>query len=583
MKARQKLLMRVFVLVVVSFVALSFSAPVVAQSGPFQFTVIFNADTRPAVPIYQSNPYPHEGMFVTCSGLGSNSSVQLQVTVNGVTTTGMCDVSIELHSLAGASVDISAQDTLGIGPIFHLLAYGLDAYSTPTPSIPTPTPPPCIIVASTVIGSHHQITFPASGFTYWNVDAYHWSVRARPGYPGLAADFHIWQSLGGTGTHSQVVFTSSAWTLIPTHGLSVSSNSYIPTGGQPFAMELCFADLVTPTVTPTNTPSPTPGGTLTPTNTLTPVNTPTDLPEPTLPPNLACLVQPSILVGAQYQVNATGDKFGQQVRAYPIPFEGYINIAVVLFSGTTNARLVNTGFQLVDLHTTSLRFTSSNNRPFSVQWCTVIAATTSTAVPTISSFATFTPSPTETSTGTLTPSPTQTRTNTPVPSNTPTRTAVTTCLTPAGEDTAECVIIGLQLTQIALQQTMAAPIPTPAALTPVITRAENSGSFSTVVAVACTKDPCYNIVRMNDLVKDSLTLFTAVDNSVCSVPSFPFAFGTGLFGIGNYVEVGFSNAVCWVIDITTSIRTIMRFLSVVAVFFMLYKYYIRTVRRLGDV
>lgn len=105
----------------------------------------------------------------------------------------------------------------------------------------------------------------------------------------------------------------------------------------------------------------------------------------------------------------------------------------------------------------------------------------------------------------------------------------------------------------------------------------------TVVALLCSKDPCYNMMRISEVVNISLNTFTQVDNDSCHAPTFPFDFGTGLFGIGNYIDVGFGNTICWFIDLTTPIRNIMRFLSVIGVCFMLWKFYIRTMRRLGDV
>lgn len=328
------------------------------------------------------------------------------------------------------------------------------------------------------------------------------------------------------------------------------------------------------------------GSSSTPTPTLSP--TVTVPPTPTTQPGLACVTYMSS--GSPPLVFVPGDQFGKQVRGYPIPVEGEISIDVHLVGGSTTVAHLDTGaYYSIGLHTTSMSFSSSNGASFFIQLCSSAPASTPTITSTPGVFGTptYTRTPTSTPTSTNTPTgtilPSSTPTVTPTPTDDPTPTLISTCLTPESEDSAECVLIGIGQTQVALQQTLVAPYSTPGPLTPVITRVPPSGSASTVVAALCSKDPCYNLMRMNEIATGSLTVFTLADDNVCRAPTFPFAFGTGLFGIGNYIQVGFGNTICWFIDTTTPVRNIMRFLSIIGVFFMLYKYYVRTVRRLGDV
>lgn len=578
-------------------------ASVSAQSG--DLTILFNADTRPAVPIMQFNPYPHEGIFATCSGLGAESSVYLQISVDGVMSSQQqCDVSIELHGLAGHSVDISAQDILGVGPVFHLLVYGTDPSATPTPTSTGPTATPTDYpLGCSPFGVSGRA--PADGYS-WSLEysgRHTWPYSSTgPGdtvpIPPINADEVVIQlenvNTNNGGFSSYVLSDNSGvnalvWHLVPGNpevnllvsGVNQETRFYhFPTGGGDtsiYEADVCIwsVDFVG---TPTPTLSPTSTATATAFVSPTPLSTP-------LPSYGSCVLINAVFNDTAYMINGTGDFFGRYWRIYSGNLPVQLTVTTPL--GGSAGGIATRDWLALSEHSTFVRWSSVN--PFVLQLCSIPAVpptTTATINPVATLTPTLTPTPTRTATstptGTLTPSSTPTASNTPtvVPSTTPNAT----CLTPAGEDEAECIIIGLEQTQIALQQTMAAPVLTPLPLdittsTPVF----NEVAVSTVVAALCTKDPCYNLQKFRDTVTVSLDIFAQVDSSQCHQLAFPFDFGSGQFSIGPEMATTFGDTVCWFVELTTPIRNIMRFLSVIGVFFMLWQYYTRTMRRLGDV
>lgn len=325
-------------------------------------------------------------------------------------------------------------------------------------------------------------------------------------------------------------------------------------------------------------------GAATATPTLT--STPSAIPSPTMPVGLSCFTYVAVnTAGEGWVVAIATDLYGESVRVYPVPPN--VTLTAQLLDGSfMTVEIASNSFFVVAAHGTSFVFTSV--APFTMQRC-VSAAVTSTpsptspllTTPTNTRTPTVTRTPSATPTGTLLPSPTSTTTNTPTTA--PTATLIPTCLTPDSEDSGECVLIGLEQTQVALMQTITAPYVTAPPVLFQTSTPISADNVQTVVALACTKDPCYNYTRLKDVTTQSMSVFLEANNDVCAAPSFPFDFAPGLFGIGTYMATWFPTAVCFVIDITTPIRTIMRFLSVIGVFFMLWKYYIRTTRRLGDV
>lgn len=361
------------------------------------------------------------------------------------------------------------------------------------------------------------------------------------------------------------------------HTIAVNTVSMFPNGVNPFVFDLC------PPVAP---------ATITPTPTLTSTATPTFLPTATylptpLPNQGTCVLLGATNTGTQYLLHRSGDLFGYTFRiSTPLGAEQTIAVDALAIDGTTVHNDINNNvFYAINRHTLYVDW--SDSAFFGVQLCSGVTITpTRTPLP---PFGTLTPSRTPTSTLTATPTPIGTLTPSIVPTSTPTRTPMPTptrpsnCATPDNEDSGECALIDGQQTQIALELTMVAVPGTPS-IAEIPTPTDISfETISTAIAAVCTKDPCYNLKKFQEIGTSSLDVFINADNNTCHAPSFPFEFGSGDFAIGSYMQFGFSKAVCWVIDVTTPIRIIMRALSVLGIFFMLWKYYIKTMRRLGDV
>lgn len=320
----------------------------------------------------------------------------------------------------------------------------------------------------------------------------------------------------------------------------------------------------------------------TPTPTLSPTVTPTaTIPAPTVPPSYNCFSYPAGVDADGYYVRITGDYYQKRVRAYPVGTS--INISAILIDGSSvSASLGSNDFFTVASHTSSLEFTATPNAPFTIQVCDLLLATlTPTRTPIL--FGTATP----TRTPTVTRTPTSTPTGTLLPSVTPTASATPTivpsatrppnCATPDSEDSGECALIDGQQTQIALMQTVVAAqtaLPFPEMTTPTPFNPD------TIIA-ECNYEPCHAFSEVKETITDVLESMDQ-NASGCVSPPFLVSLGGGSFGLGAYQAV-WDQSFCWVVDISTSIREVMRFLSLIAFAFIFFRYIIRHVRRLGDV
>lgn len=556
-------------------------APVVAspasQSGTL--TILFNADTRPQSPIYISSSFPHEGLFMTCSGLGSESSVYLQLFVDRVfVEEENCDGTIERHDLFGHEVEISAIDVLGIGPVFHLLAYGLDPSTTPTLT-PTLEPLPFGCTYPDGVAFDRTYTLVLSGRFTWadggggfpfttggttlpldldDPTITDVTMQVRNNVNGVnnfapAAQIYddsvlveTWQFGSGFPATVRHEFTTPGpidIRLFQTPGFGVMTSDLCVFAGR---------DLL-PTPTPSLTPSPTLTGTVT--------NTPTTLPTP-LPAYGSCvLITAAPVAPGAYQVTGSGDFFGRQWRIYTGDLPVDLNVALSN-GGFSSGGIATNEWNALSVHTSGV--TWADVTPFVLQLCSVPVPAPS-LTPTVNVIGTLTP--TRTATPTRTPSATASTTGTPTETFTPSPTATVpvTCETPGPhEDTAECAILEL--------------LKTPPALTtpsPVETARPN---VETAVAIICERDPCASagaVVGAIGGIIDELE-----ENSTapaCGDFRWPEGFGGGpLFQLD---AAEFASGFCAVMDLTAPFRFWLRLVSVFFAAALAISYYIKTMRR----
>lgn len=568
---------------------LSFASvlPAGAQSG--SLTILFNADTRPQVPIAQFNPFPHEGIHMTCSLLGSESTTYLQLTVDGIMTSQEnCDGTIEAHGLAGHSVDISAQDVLGVGPVFHLIVYGLDPSATPTftpsPSItPTPSGLPFGCTTPGGIPFGHYAVFvasghftsietsdPSSGFVFPLPDAtnvaYVSAQWANINHGGLAGRYNSFDAPGGTLISSRdmydAFFPGSRWVDTGTHITFSTVPGFVPS---PIEADFCFWYYY-PDAIPT--PTPIAAATATPAVTNTPLPTP-------LPSYGSCVLINASLSDSIYSVNGTGDFFGRYWRIY----SGILPVQLTTTTplGGSAGGITTREWLALSEHTTSVRWSSVNS--FVLQLCSV-PAVPPTITATSNPFATLTATRTATATRTSTATRTATATATATGTATSTPTIPPTCLTPENEDSGECVIINQQQTQIALQLTQIAISNPPSPIIPALVDTPVP-DISTAVAFICERDPCATGALLADAVGDIvIQLQQNADAPDCMVAFADLPDTTGAFALD---MSGVGPPFCAVMDMTTYYREWSRNLSVFFSFLLAYSYYKATARRLGDV
>lgn len=208
-----------------------------------------------------------------------------------------------------------------------------------------------------------------------------------------------------------------------------------------------------------------------------------------------------------------------------------------------------------------------NGSPMSLVICPRGGFGTSTPTPTLGTPTPTAPifgTPTNTRTPTRTPTNTRTPTSTRTPTATytprPTPTISFTCLTPVNEDAAECIIIDLQNTQIAIQETIAAALnPTIESFTPQPAPTVVA-SIDAAISLICDRDPCYTVALAKDV------LFWTVDY-VSKQDTAPGCEGLMIlpppdaethFQLPSDLSVGF----CGFLYVTRNFRSLFRLVSV---------------------
>lgn len=558
--------------------------PIVAapsvQSG--DLTILFNADTRPSVPIWQANPYPHEGIHMTCSLLGSESSVYLQLTVDGIMTSQeQCDGTIEAHGLAGHSVDISAQDILGVGPVFHLIAYGTDPSATPTPTPGGPTATPTDYpLGCSPFGVSGRHTSEGYSWSLAYVSRHVWPYDTGSGstlpYAPLNADEIVIQlenvNTNNGGFSSYIMSDNSGanaltWHLIPgnpsvnllVNGVNQTTRIlHFPTGGGDTSVY--EADVCIWLVNFVGTPTPTP----TPTITATPTAVVTGTPLPTpLPSYGTCVLVNASLNSGVYAISVFSDMYLRHWRIQtgnlPVTFSASSPDGSFLFD------INDRDWKRLTLHTSFSIWTSTT--PFSVSLCTPIPVIP-TLTATVNPFSTLTPTRTATATptGTITPSVTGSPTNTGTPL--PTSTPPGTCATPDSEDSAECAILELLKTPPVIETPVPVSTPVP--------------NISTAVAIICERDPCASAGDVTETIGDIIVI---LEESSHAPNCMDFQWPSGIGG-GTYFQLpeqDFAVGLCAFLDMSATLRAWMRVLSVFFFAMIGVKYYLMTMRRVGDV
>lgn len=215
----------------------------------------------------------------------------------------------------------------------------------------------------------------------------------------------------------------------------------------------------------------------------------------------------------------------------------------------------------------------NNGSPMTMVICPPGAFATATPTPTAGTpTATApvfgTPTNTRTPTATRTATPTRTATRTPTATFTPRPTATTnpSCATPENEDAAECVIIDLMNTEIAIQETIAAgQNPTPMLETPIQAPTTTPGTISDAVALFCDRDPCYTVALARDTLLWTVNYISQQDTAPgCEgLMMLPAEDGPTNFHIQPDLSVGF----CGFLYVTRNFRSIFRLASVL--FFIL--------------
>lgn len=574
------LLILVMALLVCPVAVPPIAAAPAAQSGTL--TILFNADTRPQVPISQYNPFPHEGIHMTCSLLGSESSVYLQLTVDGILVQQeQCDGTIEWHGLFGHVVDISAQDFLGIGPVFHLIVYGTDLPITPTvtgTAGPTATPAglpfgcttpggvPFGYYAHFVLAGHYTSNLtnsPLGGFAFPlpdNTNAGFVSVQwVNATFAGFAGRYNLFDAPGGTLLESVDMHVNQnplgRWAAVGDYVTFSTLPGY--TAG-PVEADFCFWYYY-----PVTIPSPTPVGASTNTPTpSTPTVTGTML--PTAPPTYGqCVLVHAQLTGAFYTINANGDFYQRQWRIelgeLPIQFSAVFDL------GSASVEIDHREWQAVQVHTRSVAWLS-NLGPFSIRLC-LATPIISTIVPTVNILTpTVTRTPIPTRTGTITPSttPSPTNTGTPLPTSTPPGS----CATPGSEDEAECAILELLKTPPVIETPVPLSTPVP--------------NIATAVAVICERDPCASAGDVTDTIGELIVILEASSHAPnCLDFRWPPGFGGSTWF--QVPEQDFAVGFCAFLDMSVTLRAWMRVLSVFFFAMIGVKYYLMTMRRVGDV
>lgn len=545
------------------------AAPAV-QSG--DLTILFNADTRPQIPILTFPVFPHEGLFMTCSGLGAESTVFLQLFVDrAFVQQENCDGTIEVHGLAGHEVEISAVDSLGVGPVFHLIAYGTDiAAPTGTPTA-GPLPFGCTYPDSVFFSRSYELVL-AGRFTWADGGGGFPFTTGGTALPLSLDDptitdvtLQVRNNINGVNPFAPVAQIYDTGVLVEWWGFGagfpasvrhefvspgpIDITLYNTPGFGTMTSDLCVF------VGRALAPTPTPG---TPTVTSTPSPTSTALPTP-LPTYGNCITVSSSNVPGNNLITGSGDFYG---RFWRIHERGQASVAFRAYQGSifTTVNIVDYQWRQLTVHTTSVEWRSVT--PFSIDICAPVPVGLPTVTPTINVFAT--------PTNTRTQTPTRTATSTPGPTDTalPTATLPITCGTPGAEDTAECAILELLKTPPVIHTPIPVETPLP--------------NITTAVAIICERDPCASAGAVGGALGSIIDELQANANApACG----DFQWETG-FGGGSLFQLDaaeFAKGFCYMMDLTTPFRFWLRLLSVFFAAALAVSYYMKTMRRVGDV
>lgn len=443
--------------------------------------------------------------------------------------------------------------------------------STPseTPTV-TPTPGPsstCYDLSSEpFVAGFQVITFPAE-MDVFNTsgreprgDFYLSSVELT-GYTTVAPTMFLYD---GGGSLALTVDLGTAFIVPYTISMHTGKLGVNVDGPYPFSIRFCSTSLFggTPTPTITLTPSNTPTITPTPSNTPTSTIAPTVAPGPIPPGYTNCSTYVSSAVGSAWGVTVNGDLFDSYVRGlWDYPEGSRIVVSGRNSAGATISGSLNSpAFLLISQHTLFVSFTgldvAVSANQFSIQVCRRVLVVT----PTSAVFGTYTPTPSPTQTP-IVSTPTVVSTSTPIPS----------CATPGTEDSAECELIKLQETAVALLQPPVVSYPSvPPSPVP---------NYQTAVAIICLKDPCASVQIVSEGVHQVIEHLQAGSTAPdCASVSIPF--GGGPWALPSEgVGTGFCAFITW----TTDLRALLRLLSVFFFAFLAIRFLMKTWEKAGDV
>lgn len=430
----------------------------------------------------------------------------------------------------------------------------------------------------------HSAVNTSSGWATWSPASWYTSsqefaIRRVSG----SGSYFTWRA--GTDLSSSALYSSfgfgTAWVIWPANRTFQINNS-----SGAFAIEICppAALTTTPTPTPSSTTTPTPSNTPTPTQTRTAVPTATACEDYDIPARAEGMIKSYDYLSAvsgtlTVEVNngqVTIPSWPSQLYWFPRASGTYV------IHGPGVLRLC-TG--RVGMTATTTGEPTSTPTPMSyLGRKTPTAPTpmaTRTPLPTRTPSATRTPGPTLPATAT----PTLVATRTPPPTNTaqPTAPRVVYCenVTAADENYGECQVLWEERTQTSLMETAAA-LPengTPAPFGTALVAPTQEANMGTAVAALCEREPCASASEVYSGAGRIIEGLAAASSApACGSIAFPST-GDGW----NLDGSGINRSFCALLDWTAGIREWTRIASVLFFAFLLYRYIIATMRRMGDV